>query len=94
MFLENIAEAYAAMFADGPSIDSSLRDQYINTLQNEYIFQRVGRLGVDNYGGEPPNQPTPNQPEPLPLSGSVAAQTSAGVPRHPRRGLTTSDCSS
>ena len=62
-FLENVASAYAAMFGDGPLIDSSLRDQYINTLQNQYIFQRVGKGGPDNYGGEPPGHPTPSQPD-------------------------------
>ena len=49
-----ISKTYENMFQDNGSIDQSKRDTLLNTLKNNYVFQRVGRANPDAYGGEPP----------------------------------------
>ena len=49
-----ISKTYENMFQDNGSIDQSKRDTLLNTLKNNYVFQRVGGANPDAYGGEPP----------------------------------------
>ena len=50
-FIKKLAATYEAMFANNSLIDISDRTAFKETLQNKYVFQRVGVENPAHYGG-------------------------------------------
>ena len=54
-FLLAVAEIYRQMLGDNNHIDKNLRDRYLNRVSEDYVFQRIGYLGPENYKLDSPN---------------------------------------
>ena len=50
-----VAETYFQMLQQGENIDNSLRSRYLNTVDNEKVFQRIGFEGPEYYNFDSPN---------------------------------------
>ena len=48
-FILEVAEVYSLMFGENEYIDSNLRNRYIETTEKEFVFQRIGYIGPENY---------------------------------------------
>ena len=50
-----VAETYFQMLQQGDNIDNGLRSRYLNTVDNEKVFQRIGFEGPEYYNFDSPN---------------------------------------
>ena len=54
-YMYKVAETYFQMLQQGENIDNSLRSRYLNSVDNEKVFQRVGFEGPEYYNFDSPN---------------------------------------
>ena len=54
-YMYKVAEIYFQMLQQGENIDNSLRSRYLNTVNNEKVFQRIGFEGPEYYNFDSPN---------------------------------------
>ncbi len=54
-FISKVAEVYALMFEQNEYIDINLRNRYFKSTEQEFVFQRIGYLGPENYKLDSPN---------------------------------------
>ena len=54
-YMYKVAETYFQMLQQGENIDNSLRSRYLNTVDNEKVFQRIGFEGPEYYNFDSPN---------------------------------------
>ena len=54
-YMYKVAEIYFQMLQQGENIDNSLRTRYLNTVNNEKVFQRIGFEGPEYYNFDSPN---------------------------------------
>ena len=54
-YMYKVAETYFQMLQQGENIDNGLRSRYLNTVDNEKVFQRVGFEGPEYYNFDSPN---------------------------------------
>ena len=54
-YMYKVAETYFQMLQQGENIDNSLRSRYLNTVNNEKVFQRIGFEGPEYYNFDSPN---------------------------------------
>ena len=54
-YMYKVAETYFQMLQQGDNIDNSLRSRYLNTVNNEKVFQRIGFEGPEYYNFDSPN---------------------------------------
>ena len=54
-YMYKVAETYFQMLQQGDNIDNSLRSRYLNSVDNEKVFQRVGFEGPEYYNFDSPN---------------------------------------
>ena len=54
-YMYKVAETYFQMLQQGENIDSGLRSRYLNTVDNEKVFQRIGFEGPEYYNFDSPN---------------------------------------
>ena len=54
-YMYKVAETYFQMLQQGDNIDNGLRSRYLNTVDNEKVFQRVGFEGPEYYNFDSPN---------------------------------------
>ena len=54
-YMYKVAEIYFQMLQQGENIDYSLRSRYLNTVNNEKVFQRIGFEGPEYYNFDSPN---------------------------------------
>ncbi len=54
-YMYKVAETYFQMLQEGENIDNSLRSRYLNTVDNEKVFQRIGFEGPEYYNFDSPN---------------------------------------
>jgi len=48
-FLLKVSEMIQLMFLENEKTDNNLRNDFFNTLKDEYVFQRVGYMGPESY---------------------------------------------
>ena len=54
-YMYKVAETYFQMLQQGENIDNGLRSRYLNTVDNEKVFQRIGFEGPEYYNFDSPN---------------------------------------
>ena len=54
-YMYKVAETYFQMLQQGENIDNGLRSKYLNSVDNEKVFQRVGFEGPEYYNFDSPN---------------------------------------
>ena len=54
-YMYKVAETYFQMLQQGENIDNGLRSRYLNSVDNEKVFQRVGFEGPEYYNFDSPN---------------------------------------
>ena len=54
-YMYKVAEIYFQMLQQGDNIDNGLRSRYLNTVDNEKVFQRIGFEGPEYYNFDSPN---------------------------------------
>ena len=54
-YMYKVAEIYFQMLQQGENIDNSLRSRYLNIVENEKVFQRIGFEGPEYYNFDSPN---------------------------------------
>ena len=54
-YMYKVAETYFQMLQQGENIDNGLRSRYLNTVNNEKVFQRIGFEGPEYYNFDSPN---------------------------------------
>ena len=54
-YMYKVAETYFQMLQQGDNIDNSLRSRYLNSVDNEKVFQRIGFEGPEYYNFDSPN---------------------------------------
>ena len=54
-YMYKVAEIYFQMLQQGENINNSLRSRYLNTVNNEKVFQRIGFEGPEYYNFDSPN---------------------------------------
>ena len=54
-YMYKVAETYFQMLQQGDNIDNGLRSRYLNTVDNEKVFQRIGFEGPEYYNFDSPN---------------------------------------
>ena len=54
-YMNKVAETYFQMLQQGDNIDNGLRSRYLNTVDNEKVFQRIGFEGPEYYNFDSPN---------------------------------------
>ena len=54
-YMYKVAETYFQMLQQGDNIDNGLRSRYLNTVDNEKVFQRIGFAGPEYYNFDSPN---------------------------------------
>jgi len=53
-YMYKVAETYFQMLQQGENIDNGLRSKYLNSVDNEKVFQRVGFEGPEYYNFDSP----------------------------------------
>ena len=54
-YMYKVAETYFQMLQQGENVDNVLRSRYLNTVNNEKVFQRIGFEGPEYYNFDSPN---------------------------------------
>ncbi len=54
-YMYKVAETYFQMLQQGENIDNGLRSRYLNIVDNEKVFQRIGFEGPEYYNFDSPN---------------------------------------
>ena len=54
-YMHKVAETYFQMLQQGENVDNVLRSRYLNTVNNEKVFQRIGFEGPEYYNFDSPN---------------------------------------
>ena len=54
-YMYKVAETYFQMLQQGENIDNGLRSRYLNTVDNEKVFQRIVFEGPEYYNFDSPN---------------------------------------
>ena len=54
-YMYKVAETYFQMLQQGENIDNRLRSRYLNTVDDEKVFQRIGFEGPEYYNFDSPN---------------------------------------
>ena len=54
-YMYKVAETYFQMLQEGENVDNVLRSRYLNTVNNEKVFQRIGFEGPEYYNFDSPN---------------------------------------
>ena len=54
-YMYKVAETYFQMLQQGDNVDNVLRSRYLNTVNNEKVFQRIGFEGPEYYNFDSPN---------------------------------------
>ena len=54
-YMYKVAETYFQMLQQGENIDNGLRSKYLNSVDNEKVFQRIGFEGPEYYNFDSPN---------------------------------------
>ena len=55
-FIYKVAEVYYLMLQEGEYIDQDIRNSYLQTVKNDFVFQKIGYEGPERYGldSDPP----------------------------------------
>ena len=49
-FISKVAEVYILLFEENEYFDETLQNRYLKRTEEDFIFQRIGYLGPENYG--------------------------------------------